>query len=103
MIRICKNFDRSNILSLFSNLFRTEKSAERFDLLKIRADPSRSNIVFPIEIRQYKNGFVSVKRMLVLKLPPFFPCRVGKGKRAAISKQTLFSQKRVRCYIVLAL
>ena len=41
--------------------------------------------------------------MLVLKLPPFFPCRVGEGKMAAISKQTCFSQKRVRPYIVLAL
>ena len=36
--------------------------------------------------------------MLVLKLPPFFPSRVGEGKRAAISKQ-----KQVRSYIVLAL
>ena len=36
--------------------------------------------------------------MLVLKLPPFFPCRVGEGKRAAN-----FSQKRVRSYIVLTL
>ena len=44
-----------------------------------------------------------MKRMLILKLPPFFPCRVGEGKRAAISKQTCFSQKRVRSYIVLAL
>ena len=41
--------------------------------------------------------------MLVLKLPPVFPCRVGEGKRAAISKQTCFSQKRVHSYIVLAL
>ena len=41
--------------------------------------------------------------MFVLKLPPFFPCRVGEGKRAAISKQTCFSQKRVRSYTVLAL
>ena len=32
---------------------------------------------FPLELRQYKNGFVSVKRMFVLKLPPFFPCRLG--------------------------
>ena len=56
-----------------------------------------------LELRQYKNGFVSVKRMIVLKLPPFFPCRVGEEKRAAISKQTCFSQKRVRSYIVLAL
>ena len=34
--------------------------------------------------------------MLVLKLPPFSPCREGDGKRAATSKQTLISQKRVR-------
>ena len=33
------------------------------------------------ELRQYKNGFVFVKRMLVLKLSPFFPCRVGEGKK----------------------
>ena len=33
-----------------------------------------------LELRQYKNGFVSAKRMLVLKLPPFFPCSVGEGK-----------------------
>ena len=51
-----------------------------------------------LELRQYKKGFFSVKRMLVLKLPPFFPSRVGEGKRAAISKQ-----KQVRSYIVLAL
>ena len=47
------------------------------------------NVAF-LELKQYKNGFVSGKRMLVLKLPPFFPCRVGEGKRAAISKQTCF-------------
>ena len=35
--------------------------------------------------------------------PPFSPCCVGEGKKAAISKQTCFSQKRVRSYIVLAL
>ena len=35
-----------------------------------------------LELRQYKNGLVSMKRMLVLKLP----CRWGKS--AAISKQT---------------
>ena len=33
-----------------------------------------------LELRQYKNGFVSVKSMLILKLPPFFPCREGEGK-----------------------
>ena len=42
-------------------------------------------------------------RMPVLKLPIFFPCRVDGGKRAAISNQTCFSQKRVRSYNVLAL
>ena len=56
-----------------------------------------------LELRQYKNGFVSGKRMSVLKLPPFFPCRVSEGKSAAISKQTCVSQKRARSYIVLAL
>ena len=49
-----------------------------------------------LELRQFKNGLASVKSMLVLKLPHFFPCREGEGKRAAISKQTCFSQKRVR-------
>jgi len=38
-----------------------------------------------------------------LKLPRFFPCRVGEEKGGAILKQTCFSQKRVRSYIVLAL
>ena len=42
-----------------------------------------------------------MKRMLGLKLPPFFLCRVGEGKRAAILNQTWFSQKRVRSSIVL--
>ena len=36
------------------------------------------------------------------EIAALFPCRVGEGKRAAISKQTCFSQKRVRSYIVLA-
>ena len=44
-----------------------------------------------------------MKSMPVLKLPPFIPCRVGEGKRAAISKETCFSQKRDRSYFVLAL
>ena len=44
-----------------------------------------------------------MKRILVLKLQPFFSRRVSEGKRAAISKQTWFSQKRFRTYIVLAL
>ena len=56
-----------------------------------------------LELRQYKNGLVSMKRMLVLKLPPIFPCRVGERKMAAISKQTFISKKQVRSYIVLAL
>ena len=58
---------------------------------------------FYLELRQYKNGFVSVKSLMVLKLPRFFPCRVGEWKKAAISKQTCVSQKWVRSYIVLAL
>ena len=49
-----------------------------------------------LELRQRKNEFVSVKRMLVLKLPPFSPFHVGEGKRVAILKQTCFPQKRVR-------
>ena len=56
-----------------------------------------------LELRQYKNGLVSVKIMFVLKWPPFFPHAHGKGKRAASSKLTFFSQKRIRSYIFLAL
>ena len=33
--------------------------------------------LYLLELRQYKNGFVSVKCMFILKLLPFFPCRVG--------------------------
>ena len=55
-----------------------------------------ANILNGLELRQFKNGFVSVKHMLVLKLPPFFPCRVGKRKRAAISKLACVSQKQIR-------
>ena len=59
---------------------------------------------FGLELRQFKNEFVSsVKRMLVLKLPPFFPHLHGKGESAAISKLACVSQKRIRSYIVLAL
>ena len=57
-----------------------------------------------LELGQYTNGlFASVKNMLFSKLPRFFPCRVGEGKSAAISKQTCFSQNRVSSYIVLTL
>ena len=56
-----------------------------------------------LELRQYKNGLVSVKIMFVLNLPPFFPHLHGKGKRAGISKLACVSQKRIRSYIVLAL
>ena len=48
-----------------------------------------------LELRKYKNGLVSVKHMFVLKLPPFPPHLHGKGKRAANSKQTCVSQKRI--------
>ena len=43
-----------------------------------------------LEPRQYMNGFASVKNILVLKLPRFFPCHVGEGKSAAVPKQTCF-------------
>ena len=43
-----------------------------------------------LELRQYKNGFVSVKRMLGLKLPPFFRCRVGEGKKGGNFKTNIF-------------
>ena len=46
-------------------------------LKKMWANMKRERIMnyadlIKLEPRQYKNGFVSVKRMLVLKLPPFF-------------------------------
>ena len=44
-----------------------------------------------------------MKHIFVLTLPQFFPCHVGERKRAAISKQTFVSKKRVLSYIVLAL
>ena len=62
-----------------------------------------SRITKGFELRQYKNGLVSVKNMFVLKLPPFSPQLHGKEKRAAILKLVCFSQKRIRSYIVLAL
>ena len=55
-----------------------------------------------LDLRQYKNGLVSVKRMFVWKLPRFFPHLHGKGKRAPMSKRTCVSQKWIRSYIVLA-
>ena len=61
------------------------------------------NVRFRLELRQYQNGLASVKSMFVLKLSPFFPHLHGKGKWAATSKQTCFSQKQIRSYIVLAL
>ena len=51
-----------------------------------------------VELRQYKNGLVSVKIMFVFNLLPFFPQLHGKGKRAAISKLACVSQKRIRSY-----
>ena len=60
-------------------------------------------ILHTLELRKYKNNFASVENMLVLKLPRFFPYRVGERKGAAISKLPCFSQKRVRSYIALAL
>ena len=62
-----------------------------------------SKIFRKLELRQYKNGLASLKNMFVLKLPPFFPHRNSKGKRAAISKLACVSQKRVRSYNVFAL
>ena len=41
--------------------------------------------------------------MLILKLSRFSLNYTARGKRAAILKQTYFSQKQVRLYIVLAL
>ena len=41
-----------------------------------------------LELRQYKNDSMKSICMLVLKLPLFFPHRIGEWKRVAISKQT---------------
>ena len=41
--------------------------------------------------------------MLILKLPPFFPHRIAKWKRAAISKHTFIWSLSSRSYIILAL
>ena len=43
-----------------------------------------------LELRQCKNGFISVKFMLILKLPLFFPCRVGEEKRGGNFKTNMF-------------
>ena len=43
------------------------------------------------------------KKYANFEIAALFSQLQGKGKRAAISKQTCFSQKRVRSYIVLAL
>ena len=48
--------------------------------------------MFYLELRQYKNGFVSVKRMFVLKLPVFFPCRAGEAKRAEFQNKHAFTE-----------
>ena len=48
-------FDKSNFSALFSNLIRTEKSAGNFDLSKIRAHQSRSNIFSPLKQTRKKN------------------------------------------------
>jgi len=47
-LRSARIFYRSNFPALFSNLFCTKKSAGKFDLWKIHADPKRSNIIFPL-------------------------------------------------------
>ena len=56
-----------------------------------------------LELKQYNNELASVKTILVLKLPPFFPHLLGKRKRAAISKLACVSQKQIRSYNVFAL
>ena len=56
------------------------------------------------ELRQYKNGLVSVKIMFYFEIAAIIPPLLhGKWKRAAISKSACISQKRIRSYIVLAL
>ena len=96
-----------------SNFFNHETSVKRilffshFSILGVVYIPigtlASQERVFGLELRQYKNGLASLKSMLVLKLPPFFPHQHGKEKRAAISKTACLSQKRIRSYIVLAL
>ena len=46
-----------------------------------------SELKFSLELKKCKNRLVSVKDMLVLKLPRFFSHHVGEGKSAAISKK----------------
>ena len=43
-----------------------------------------------LELRQFKNGLASVKSMLVLKLPHFFPCPVGERKKGGNVKTNIF-------------
>ena len=67
---------KTNFLAYFSlqvcaNLPKVKQKRPTF----LEAHNSKTSVVR--ELRQYKNGFVSVKRMFVLKLPPFSPCRVG--------------------------
>ena len=45
-----------------------------------------SNLFFYLELRQYKKDSREHKIRLFLKLPHFFPHRIGEGKSAAISK-----------------
>ena len=56
-----------------------------------------------LELRQYKNRICFCETHASFEIAALFPFRVGEGERAATSKQTWFSQKRVRSYIVLAL
>ena len=96
------NYCRKGIGKVFHLRGTKLTLVERFMSLRTKVTPINSRIHW-LERRQYKNELVSIKRKLVLKLPPFFSYLQGKGKKPPISKQTCVSQKRFRSYIVLAL
>ena len=55
----------------------------------------RSDYKKNLELRQYKNGFVSAKRMFVLKLPPFFPWKVREKGRQFQNKYAFHRNESV--------
>ena len=56
-----------------------------------------------LEQRQYEKDSIQSKIIPILKLPRFFPHRIGDEKSAAISKLELRLTEWSRSYIVLAL
>ena len=56
-----------------------------------------------LELRQYKNDSIQSKKLPILKLPGFFPRRVGEWKSAANSNLKAFLTELSPSYIVLTL